>query len=420
MRILIVHNEYNEPGGEDRVVANEIRMLTEHGHEVLLYERSNEDLADYKGLNKRYLPGITEFNERTYRDVVRILGEEKVDLVHVHNVLHLVSPAVYYAALEMGVPVVKTLHNYRLFCPAGMFYRDGHVCEDCVHHGFSQALLHRCYRGSLTQTAVLSANLKKHLDQGIYENLYYICLSDFMKKKVASFYPALKDRLYVKENAAFPKKTAVLADTGAALKTQTEERKKRYLFAGRLSEEKGIGVLLKGFLIYEKRCKARGKDPCDLYICGQGPLRDRIKRQIASIGCDRIRLMGQLEKERLNSLMGEVRALILPSLWYEADPMVIAESYAAHTPVIGSDLGSVGARIKKEKTGLLFEPGNAEGLAEALMKMDAAYASADAAAMIRNVRLQDTYLPEKNVETLMRIYRDVLFREGKESSAESE
>ena len=150
--ILIVHNYYQIPGGEDTVVANEKKMLEKHGHKVILYSRNNAELKQMSKIQKAFLPITTVFNPRTYRDIKKLIGEEKIEVVHVHNTLNLVSPAVYYAARRMKVPVVQTIHNFRLLCPGATFYRDGHICEDCVEYGLKCAVKNSCYRGSKIQT----------------------------------------------------------------------------------------------------------------------------------------------------------------------------------------------------------------------------------------------------------------------------
>ena len=151
-KVLIVHNYYQIPGGEDTVVANEKKMLEDHGHEVVLYTRHNSELKTLSKLQKILLPISTVFNFQTYREVKKIIKEQKIEIVHVHNTLNLVSPSVYYAAFACHVPVVQTVHNFRLLCPGATFFRDGHVCEDCLSNGMVCAVKHKCYRGSTVQT----------------------------------------------------------------------------------------------------------------------------------------------------------------------------------------------------------------------------------------------------------------------------
>ena len=155
MKILLIHCHYRLPGGEDAVFAAERALLEQHGHTVVVYERSNEEAAH--GAAKALLPFRAVWNRRAARDVRNIMEQQHIDAVHIHNTLLLLSPAVVRAAKKCGVPVVLTLHNFRLFCPNGILLRDGRVCEDCPHHGLHCALRHRCYRGSRAQTLVVVA-----------------------------------------------------------------------------------------------------------------------------------------------------------------------------------------------------------------------------------------------------------------------
>lgn len=133
--VLLVHDYYQVPGGEDVVVANEKHLLETHGHAAALYARRNEEISRMRTLEKiRSALGMF-FSIRTYREVRRSIRENRISLVHVHNTLPLIGPAVYYAALREGVPVVQTVHNFRLLCPNALFYRDGHICEDCTKRG---------------------------------------------------------------------------------------------------------------------------------------------------------------------------------------------------------------------------------------------------------------------------------------------
>ena len=183
-KVLIVHNYYQIPGGEDTVVANEKKMLEEHGHKVVLYSRNNSEIKEMSKLQKLKLPFTTIFNPRTYKDIKKLIKEENINVVHVHNTLNLISPAVYYAALSCKVPVVQTIHNFRLLCPGATFYRDGHICEDCVQQGLKCAVKHGCYRDSKVQTLICVVSTIFHRMTGIYGKINYICLTEFNKQKL--------------------------------------------------------------------------------------------------------------------------------------------------------------------------------------------------------------------------------------------
>ncbi len=207
--VLIVHNYYQIPGGEDTVVSNEKRLLEEHGHKVILYCRDNKEIKDFSISQKLVLPFVSIFNGRTYRDIKRVIQEEQIQIVHVHNTLHLISPSVYYAAVRCHVPVVQTIHNFRLLCPGGTFYRDGHICEDCVTKGLGCAVWHGCYRDSRIQTLVCVINMVFHRRMGIYGKINYICLTGFNKEKLSQLNRTGKrqmirpEKIFIKPNFTF-------------------------------------------------------------------------------------------------------------------------------------------------------------------------------------------------------------------------
>ena len=207
-KILIVHNYYQLPGGEDTVVKNEKLLLEKHGHTVFLYSRDNSEIKQMSGIRKLLLPLTMIFNPRTYSEIKELIRRENIDIVHVHNTLNLVSPAVYYAAVACKVPVVQTIHNFRLLCPGATFFRNGKVCEECLEHGLICSVKHACYRNSRAQTLVCVISTKIHRSTGIYRKLNYICLTDFNKQKLLLLNkPGRKvlinpDQIFVKPNFA--------------------------------------------------------------------------------------------------------------------------------------------------------------------------------------------------------------------------
>ena len=208
-KVLMVHNYYQIPGGEDTVVENEKRLLEENGHEVILYTRHNNELKSFSKIKKLVLPFTTIFNIKTYKDVKRIIKKEHIEIVHVHNTLNLISPSVYYAALSCKVPVIQTVHNFRLLCPGATFYRDGHICEDCLKYGLKCAVKHGCYRNSKLQTLACVITTKIHRMLGVYRKINYICLTEFNKNKLLELnYRSKKiiispEKVYVKPNFTY-------------------------------------------------------------------------------------------------------------------------------------------------------------------------------------------------------------------------
>lgn len=236
-KVLIVHNYYQIPGGEDTVVANEKQMLESYGHEVTLYSRNNSELKELSVFQKLMLPVNTIFNFKTYRDIKKIIRDKHIEIVHVHNTLNLISPSVYYAAISCKVPVVQTIHNFRLLCPGAIFYRDGHICEDCIKKGLRCSIKHNCYRNSKIQTLACVVSMKFHRMTGIYGKINYICLTEFNKEKLLLLKQIKKEKVFIKPNFTRNPGNIIPAN----------KRENRIIFAGRLDKLKGVDILFKAW-----------------------------------------------------------------------------------------------------------------------------------------------------------------------------
>lgn len=381
-RILLVHNYYKIPGGEDTVIENERRLLGNHGHEVILYTRSNSEMDSLSKVGKLCLPFMTLFSVKTYNDVKKLIIQYKIDVVHVHNTLSLVSPSVYYAAFSCGVPVVQTVHNFRMLCPAATFVRNGKVCEECLEHGLACAIRYGCYRNSRMQTFMSAAILKIHRILGTYKKLYYICLTEFNKEKLLLLNK--KGKEFVREERIFIKPNFVWR-----FEKEKVIKKKGYIYIGRLEKLKGIRLLLEAW---------RELPEAPLILCGSGPEEEWVKSYLEENHMEQVKLMGQLSHEEVMRHLAESKALILPTLCYEGQPMVILESYAAGTPVLASDLGNAGNMVIPEVTGFRFAPGDPAAIREAVKKMEQTE-SWDTQSVYERF-----YTPEKNYEILKNIY----------------
>lgn len=349
-KVLIVHNYYQIPGGEDTVVENEKRLLEEHGHEVVLYTRHNSELKTMSKVHKLLLPFSTIFNVRTYREVRKLIAKEKIDILHVHNTLNLISPSVYYAGFSKKIPVVQTVHNFRLLCPGATFFRNGRVCEECLTKGIFCAVKHKCYRDSRVQTLACVISTLVHRVLGTYRRLNYICLTEFNKSKLLCLKQIKEANVFVKPNFVQTLKAIV----------PYKERKNQFIYVGRLEEIKGIDVLLEAW-------KILGKDAPELLMCGKGPLEDWAKKFVKENHLEQVKLLGFVSNEHVKEMIGQSKALVLPTQVYEGFPMTIAEAYASGTLVIGSDLGNTGCLIENQKTGLKFKHTSAESLAEVVL-----------------------------------------------------
>lgn len=348
--ILIVHNYYQIPGGEDTVVANEKKMLEKHGHKVILYSRNNAELKQMSKIRILFLPFTTVFNLRTYQEIKKHIRRENIDLVHVHNTLNLISPAVYYAARSMKVPVVQTVHNFRLLCPGATFYRDGHICEDCVKNGLKCAVKYSCYRGSKAQTLVCAISTWLHRTTGIYGKINYICLTEFNKDKLLQLKHIKPERVFVKPN--FVENNSFITE---------EERLNQFVFVGRLDKLKGVDILFEAW-------KRMGEGAIKLIVCGIGPMEGWCKSFIKE-NVVNIEMRGFVPNDEALKIIANSKALVLPTQGYEGFPMSIVEAFSVGTPVICSDLGNAGSVVEEGITGYKFRYDSIESIMSTIDKM---------------------------------------------------
>lgn len=385
-KVLLVHNHYQIPGGEDTVVANERKLLEKHGHEVLLYTRHNAELNSMNLWRKMLLPFCAIFNIRTYREVKKIIRRESVDIVHVHNTLTLISPSVYYAAAHCKVPVVQTIHNFRMLCPGATFYRDGHICEDCLNKGLGCAIRHGCYRGSKVQTLACVLNAWIHRTMGIYRRLHYICLTEFNKQKLLQLKQLREDQISIKPNFV-----------GEPQYFQ-KQRTNRIIFVGRLEKLKGVDLLLEAW-------KLLGKEAPELLLCGTGPLEHWCREYIRENNLN-VTMKGFVPNTEVRRWIGTSRALILPTQCYESFPVSIVEAYAAGTPVITGNMGNAGDLVKEGQTGLHYQYDSPQAMAGAIRT----FKMTCTPQWYENARGKYTelYYPQANYACLVSIYDSVL------------
>lgn len=346
--VLIVHNYYQIPGGEDTVVANEMKMLQEHGHVVTLYTRDNKELKSMSKAKKLLLPFTTIFNLKTYREVKKIIREKNIEIVHVHNTLNLISPSVYYAALSCHVPVVQTVHNFRLLCPGATFYRDGHICEDCVTKGLGCAIKHKCYRNSRLQTLACVINTKIHRMTGIYGKINYICLTEFNKEKLLQLKQVKEDRVFVKPN--FVKEESM-----------PNNKREFYVFVGRLEEIKGVKELIQVW-------KELGESAPVLKMCGGGPLLEECAEYVKSNNIGNVEILGFVNHEDVKGIISRSRYLILPTKVYEGFPMTVIEAFSEGTPAIVPNMGNAGNLVKDGVNGFKYEPDSVDSFMDCIRK----------------------------------------------------
>jgi len=344
MKVLVVHNSYKQPGGEDLVVQRETVLLRGAGQHIVTYLRHNEEIDEGSLLNKIRTGSKTIWARDSYRQLAAVLRQEKPDLAHFHNTFPLISPSAYYACLCAGVPVVQTLHNYRLFCPAATFFRNASICEECVEHSLWHGIKHRCYKESHAATAAIAVMLSAHrlLDTWRKAVSCFIAVSEFVRGKfIAEGFPA--DRVVVKPNFVDP-------DPGK----HTGEGKYA-IFVGRLSAEKGVRTLIRAW--------AKLEHQIPLLIVGEGPLRTELEGEVTQHSLAGIKFQGYVLPKKAMELMTGARFLVFPSEWYETFGMTIAEAFACGVPVVCSRSGAMQELVNDNYTGLHFTAGDAADLA---------------------------------------------------------
>jgi glycosyltransferase involved in cell wall biosynthesis len=390
MKVLLVHNSYQSSGGEDIVFSQEKDLLLQGGHNVITYVRSNWEAAQVSGVKLVQLAQNTVWSRDARAAIKELLQREKPDLVHVHNTFMMMSPSIYSACRAAGVPVVQTLHNYRLYCPAATFFRDGHVCEECVDQGLWRSLAHGCYRESRAATSTVAAMLIVHRRLGTWTRDVdcYVALSEFSRSRfLRAGLPA--NKILVKPNFVDP-------DPG---EDQSPERQYA-LFVGRLSAERTRTLLNAWDLL-------RGNN-IQLVIVGGGPNLEAVRADVVARNLPNVTVMGELSRQQTLDAMRRACFLVFSSEWYENFPVTIIESFACKVPVICSCIGAMKEIVDHGRTGLHFEVGNAADLAEKVRWAWEHKELMEAMGEEARLEFKSRYTAKQNYTALMRIYRQVL------------
>ncbi len=384
MRILVAHNTYQQPGGEDAVFAAETALLRRYGHEVVEYTEDNRRINE---MSRLAVAAQAIWSGSSRQRLFVLLRDVRPNVAQFHNTFLLISPSVYSACREVRVPVVQTLHNYRLLCPRATFFWDGDVCEDCLSKTSPwPGVLRACYRGSRSQTAVVAMMLTFHRWLKTWQKQVdlYIALTEFARQKfIEGGLPA--EKIVVKPNF-------VNHDPGVS------EVDGRYaLFVGRLSPEKGVRTLLEAW----KKLKG-----VPLKVVGDGPLMAEVRMQAGQL--PDVEVLGRCYHQEVVDLLKEAKFLVFSSEWYEGFPMVIAEAFACGLPVIASRLGAMAEIIEDGKTGLFFTPGDSENLAEKVGWLWSRPNEIKRMGKEERKEYERKYTAEKNYGVLMEIYQKAI------------
>lgn len=389
-RVLLVHNRYRDRAGEDASFDGDRRVLMDHGVDVVDYIRDNREIAAEGGISKLSAAAQTTWSSAARSEVARLIRDRRPDIVHFHNTFPLISPAAYWACRDAEVPVVQTLRNFRPFCSHGLFYRDGHICTDCVGRmPVWPGVLHGCYRNSRLQSSAVALMQTTHqfLKTWTKKVDAYVVASDFTRKKLIECgLPA--DRIHVKPNVV---DIDVEPDPGAEGPA---------LFVGRLVREKGILTLLRAWTALPQ---AR------LEVVGDGPDRAKAERLIDQLDLgDRVRLLGPMNREDVLRRMAAAWVVVVPSEAYETFGRVPVEAFGCGTPVIASRLGALADVVEHDLTGLQFSAGDPNDLAAAVSW--GLENRREMTEMARRARAtyEARYAPSAAFDSLIKIYEYVL------------
>lgn len=354
MKVLLVHNQYRSatPSGENRVVEREAEALARAGHEVLRFGRNSDEIAQWSVAKKASLPARVVWSRETHRDLTTRLRESRPDVVHVHNTFPLLSASVLYACRDAAVPVVATIHNYRLVCASGDFFRDGTVCHDCMHRLPIAGVVHGCYRGSRSASAPLVVASAVHRKAWRSLVSAYVFISAAQRDlHVGLRLPA--DRVFVRHNM-IPRRDV-----------QPSPREPMVMYAGRLDEVKGLRLLMAAWDRYRGTSREPG---LRLLVAGAGPL----EHEIAAWASTRpsVEMVGHVTAARCSELISRSRAVLVPSVWEETFGLVVVEAMATGTPPIAAEHGALVELITPEVDGALFRPGDPAALARAIADIE--------------------------------------------------
>jgi glycosyltransferase involved in cell wall biosynthesis len=388
MKILLIHNQYKQKGGEDVVFKAESSLLKEKGHTVYEYKISNDNLKTESLFDKIKVGINTIWSVKSYREIKKLIKEIQPDVVHIHNTFPQLSPSIYWAVKSLNIPVVQTLHNYRLTCANGLLYRNSKICEECVKRGKYSALKHKCYRGSFLATLPLVIMFYLHKIIGTYKNKVdlYITLTNFAKNMmIESGLP--EDKIKVKPNF-------VNINFNKTIYTDINKRKKQFVFVGRIVKEKGIDLLLEAF--------DQNIEDFDLVVIGEGPERENLQRKYRKN--KRIKWYGQLNNDEVLEEISKSYSLVMPSKLYETFGMVVIEAFSVGTPVIVPNHAGFPDIISPNENGYLFQPNDLTDLALKMKKIIALNNNWNEFSKNALKSYEKYYTSEKNYQYLMDIY----------------
>jgi glycosyltransferase involved in cell wall biosynthesis len=387
MKILIIHNYYKTYGGEDQVVENQVKLFTEKGLSCVTYFRHNNEIDSFSKVQKLSLLKEAYASKRTVHDIERLIKVHKPDVAHVHNVYPLISPVVYSVLKRYGIPIVQSVHNYKFLCANSLMYNKNRICEKClIRKSYYPCFSNKCYHDDYLQSIWYADVLTRAYKKGWFNHIdRFIVFHEFMRQKM-------------REKGFEESKLAIWPNFTYSNPAGGDEKQGDYfLFMGRLSEEKGISTLIKAF---------NRVSEIKLHIMGDGPMREEVLA-FAESSCKNVKYLGFKSGQQKLNIMRNAKAIIVASEWYENFPTVILESFSLGTPVIASKIGGIPYMVKDGVNGLLFEPGDPDGLLGKMLQInenEQLYLKLSHNAL-RSYNEQ--YAPERYFEGICKIYKEL-------------
>ncbi len=398
MKILLAHNYYAQRGGEDVCADDDIGLLRMHGHDVHVYSRDNREIGRTPGVGKFGAGMDALWSRRTVRELSDIFSLNRPDLVHVHNFFPLISPAIFHVCRRFDVPVIHTLHNFRMMCANGLFYRDGKICEKCARTSSAWATWHRCYRDSALQSMAVSSMI------GLHDRM------QTWKRTVDQFIALTESARALFVRCGIPDRKIVVNPNYLSVDpAQTDAPRSGAVFVGRLSPEKGVEMLLEAWCALPD---------IPLTIVGEGPCRSELEAMVKSRGLTRVRFLGFCAHAEVLKEIGNARILVMPSQWYETFGRTMMEAFAMGTPVVASRIGSMSDLVEHDVTGLLFDHASKDSLVSAVRTLIASPDRLGDMGRAARQRYEARYTPQAAYDRYMGIYSSLLNRNVATRSAE--
>jgi len=375
------------------VFRNEVELLKKNGIDVITYEKHNDEIKDYGLWDKVHLVFQNIWSRKAYQDIKNLIKKEKPDIAHFHNIWYLISPSAYSACADAGVPVVQTLHNFRFFCINGLLLRNSKICEECVGMAPWKGIQYGCYRDSKLYSIPLAVTDAVHQALKTLQKKVncFIALTEFAKKKfVKCGLPA--EKIEIKPNFLPDPPYFNYTHNGYGI------------YLGRITGEKGLNIVINA----KNLLQLRFTKGIPIKIVGDGSLRNNLENVVSTGKINSIEFTGRRSFAECMKLLQNAKFLVLPSLCYEGFPMAIREAFACGKPVIASRLGGMAEIVEDGKTGLLFEAGNPEDLAEKLQWMTEHEKACIAMGKNARKEFEEKYTAERNFQILTGIYNKLI------------